>query len=154
MMLTTLGITLHEKLLLCCRNKPCIIRWDTIPQDVVNQWIQATALTNQMACNLSSRDPVFARSFINFLIAWTSSSDPDSNPRESWKTKFGLLLKTNSSLMSCSPRCICWGMTQKELGIWACLCGRSNLVHDLWHRIRHVKFYSGRSPLGYRCCHK
>ena len=45
------------------------------------------------------------RSVMKVSTVSFSLKEPDSNPRESWKMNWGLLLNTSWLLISCSPRC-------------------------------------------------
>ena len=46
-----------------------------------------------------------ARFLIKEFTVSVSLREPDSNPRESWKMNWGLLLNMSSLSMLCSPRC-------------------------------------------------
>ena len=48
---------------------------------------------------------LLARSVMKEFTVSVSLKEPDSNPRESWKMNWGLLLNTSWLFISCSPRC-------------------------------------------------
>ena len=69
------------------------------------------------------------RSAKNLFIKSSSYTDPDSNPRESWKTNPGLFGKISWSWMSCSPLWIWW---------LECPCCHSTYNSPL---VTHAQFY-------------
>ena len=66
----------------------------------IQQWI---VWSHQMAWIRFSNLIVVARLVTKPFINSSSFTEPDSNPRESWKTKRELLRKISSSSMLCSP---------------------------------------------------
>ena len=66
----------------------------------IQQWI---VWSHQMAWIRFSSLIVVARLVTKSFINSSSFTEPDSNPRESWKTKRELLRKMSSSSMLCSP---------------------------------------------------
>ena len=48
---------------------------------------------------------LLVRSVMKEFTVSISLNEPDSNPRESWKMNWGLLLNMSWLLISCSPRC-------------------------------------------------
>ena len=58
-----------------------------------------------MACSCEAKSILPARFVMKEFTVSVSLKEPDSNPRESWKTNWGLLLNMSSLPMSCSPRC-------------------------------------------------
>ena len=60
---------------------------------------------NHMACSCEGKSILPARLVMKEFTVSISLKEPDSNPRESWKMNWGLLLNMSWLSMSCSPRC-------------------------------------------------
>ena len=85
--------------------RPSVVHWYAVPESTVLICNHVhTQLTNHIACNLSLSCFSVDFSRTKFWTTFSSSSLPDSIPRESWKTYPSWFVKVSSSVMLCSPR--------------------------------------------------
>ena len=62
-------------------------------------------MSHHIMCSCEGKSVLSARFVIKVFTVSISLKEPDSNPRESWKMNWGLLLNMSWLLISCSPRC-------------------------------------------------
>ena len=97
-----------EKILFGFQQRPVGVRGETIPEV---WWVSyagsSESSTHQMACSCPDNVLLPARLAIKAFTFSVSSTDPLSNPRESWKINWGLFLNTNWFSMSRRPRWWC-----------------------------------------------
>ena len=62
-------------------------------------------MPNHIACSWDGKSMLRARFEMKEFTVSISLKEPDSNPRESWKMNWGLLLNMSWLSISCSPRC-------------------------------------------------
>jgi len=105
--LTISCIAFIEEELFCSHNWPFKFnQWNTIPAPLRFSYLSVIVWPYHIAWIHFSNFVMAAWLMRKFFISFTSSSEPASNPLESWKMKRVLLRKINSFSMLCSPL---WG---------------------------------------------
>jgi len=123
---TTIRINLIKELLLCSCHQTSIVSRNAVP--IIDQSLQNESQSNpyQIAWSFLSSLLAFARSDMKAWMVSISFVAPASMPRESWNTNPGLLSKTNSSSILCTPR---WEVVSSDRWKYQVTnsCGRVNL---------------------------